>query len=87
MEIFEKISAMYPAMAGVFSVLYCLSVAFKLLSEAAQKYVDSTVDVGDNEILVKVEQSLPFRILVGISDVFVRFKPPVKKEAVEIKPS
>lgn len=86
MEIFEKLSAMYPALTGIFTVLYCLSVAFKLLSEAAQKYVDQTIDVKDNEILVKVEKSLPYRILVGISDVFIRFKPPVKKEVVEIKP-
>lgn len=85
-ELFEKLSAAFPALTGIFSTLYCLSVAFKLLSEAAQKYVDSTVEVGDNEILVKVEKSTVYKILVGISDVFIRFKPPAAKEVVEIKP-
>lgn len=81
----EQLVMSYPITAAVFSFLYLASIAFKVLSTAAQSYVDSTADVKDNEILLSVEKSQVYKSIAFVADLVLRIKPPAKKEVVKVE--
>lgn len=74
----------HPWLLTVVIVLVFANPIFTILSEAAQKYVDSTVDTADNEVLVKVKASTWYRALSFILDLAISIKLPVKKKSVEV---
>lgn len=74
----------YPKIALALSLLAMLSPVFTALSALAQKWVDSTVDKSDDEVLVKVKGSLVYRALSFILDAAISVKLPEKKIAAVV---
>ena len=74
----------YPWLVTTLVILQVVSMVFKPLCDAAQRYVDSTVDTSDDEILVKVKASTAFRVLNYILDWTAGIKIPQRKVAVSV---
>lgn len=83
-EIIIQIATKYPWIIVVLSVMGATRIVFNGLFSMAQAYVDSTVDVADNEVLIKVEQSKWFKTVSYILDFAFSVKIPVKKVSVEV---
>jgi len=83
-DIIIQIATKYPWIIVVLSVMGATRIVFKGLFSMAQAYVDSTVDVADNEVLIKVEQSKWFKTVSYILDFAFSVKIPVKKVSVEV---
>ena len=74
----------HPWVIVLLATLQTCRLVFKPLCIAAQTYVDSTVDTADNEVLMKVQKSWPFRAFSFILDYAFSIKLPAKKVSVEV---
>lgn len=90
MENNEQIQMLLLAYPWVITILAGLKLAdlvLRPLCDIAQKYVDSTVDKADDEILIKVKKSKAFQMADYILGWAAGIKIPVKKEAVAVAPA
>lgn len=74
----------YPWVVTVLVILQVVSMVFKPLCDAAQRYVDSTVETDDDEILVKVKAHPVFRAINYVLDWSAGIKIPQRKIAVQV---
>lgn len=77
----------HPSLIVAISVMQTSRLIFKPLCTAAQTYVDSTVDKGDDEILVAIKKHWAFRALEFVLDWSLSIKIPAKKEVVAVAPT
>lgn len=69
-----KMATSNPKLVSVLAIGYTVSIAIKLIREAAAKYVAETPDNSDNLKLEKLEQNKVVKVLLFLADVLVRAK-------------
>jgi len=87
-ELFKFLSdmaLMYPALAGVLSVLYIIGLVNKPLFSILKSIVDYTVSTKDNEFYDKIVNSKAYKYISYVLDWSIRFKAPKVEQKEEIK--
>lgn len=76
--ILQGLGTSFPQLTALFTILYIVGFAAKVIREAISKVVAETPSKKDDEVLEKVEKSVVGKAVFFILDLFFRIKP-VKK--------
>lgn len=68
------LSAQYPVLVGVFSVLYIVGIAFKIAHVALTTYVLETPSKKDDEFAKNLEENKIFKGFKFVADLLIRLK-------------
>jgi hypothetical protein len=68
------VSSTYPVIAGVFAILYPVSIGFKVLFTALKAYVIESPSNSDNEMVERLEKNKVFIAVKYAMDLFLRIK-------------